>query len=343
MTKITKEKRILFALLATTLALAVAVLGLLASDVYLHRRLSTSGGLNVWGYRGPTVGQKKSGERRIAVVGGSTAFGYGVRWQDAFPTYLQELLNARVSAMGQTATVVNLAYNNEGAHSFQFTLKDYAYLDYDAVVFYSGYNDLGLNLSVYRRTSPIYRLTGYMPILPLVLREKAMVISYGGNLDAAYRKQKNVYRPNVAQRTTATALAAVADAMHSIDRPQNSEGEEPDPLAIAEGAPCGPKWAHYCGGMYVAMKYALDRQKRVLMVTQPRSLERPGPHMEQQQRLAAFLQSRFPGNPLLRFADLSDAVNLADTTVCYDGVHLKPEGNRVIAERLVEPVLGMIR
>lgn len=343
MTAITKKKRILFAMAATTLALVLSVAGLLALDVYEHHKLSTSGGLNVWGYRGPTVGRKKAGERRIVVVGGSTAFGYGVTWQQAFPAYLQDLVNAKEAGTGKPVTIVNLAYNNEGAHSFQFTLKDYAYLDYDAVIFYSGYNDLGANLSVYRRTSPIYRLTGYMPILPLVLREKSMVIRYGGNLDAAYRNGRNVYRPNVAQRATATTLASVADVMYSFDRPQNSEGEELDPATLADGAPCGPKWAHYCGSMYIAMKYALDRNTRVLMVTQPRSRERPGDHMEQQERLVAFLQSRFPGNPLLRFTSLIDAVNLADPAICYDGLHLKPEGNRVIAERLVEPVLEMIR
>ena len=89
MTTITRKKRVLFALLAITLALVVAISALLALDIYAHHRLSTSGGLNVWGYRGPTVGRKKSGERRVVVVGGSTAFGYGVTWPQAFPTYLQ--------------------------------------------------------------------------------------------------------------------------------------------------------------------------------------------------------------------------------------------------------------
>ena len=39
-------------------------------------------------------------------------------------------------------TVVNLAYNNEGAYSFTFTMKDYGYLDHDLVCLYEGYNDL---------------------------------------------------------------------------------------------------------------------------------------------------------------------------------------------------------
>ena len=37
---------------------------------------------------------------------------------------------------------MNLAYNNEGAYSFRFTLGDYLYLDYDLAILYEGYNDL---------------------------------------------------------------------------------------------------------------------------------------------------------------------------------------------------------
>lgn len=340
---LSRRKYAVFALMTMALTTVVGVGTLLAVDVYLHGKLATAGGLNVWGYRGPSVGRKQPRETRVAVIGGSTAFGYGVRWHEAFPAYLQDLLNNRLQAEGRTVSVVNLAYNNEGAHSLQFTLQDYAYLDFDAVVIYSGYNDLGLNLSVYRRTSAVFRLTGYMPILPLVLREKAMTIRYNGNLDAAYRKEATVYRPNVVQRAAATSMTAVASAMGSLDRPQNSEGAEPDPDVVRAGAECGPRWAHYCGSMLKAITLALAAGKDVLMVSQPRSLERPTHHVDQQAQLVAFLTRRFGSNPRLRFANLMDVVNLADTSICYDGLHLKPEGNRMIAERLLEPVLEMIR
>ena len=44
--------------------------------------------------------------------------------------------------MAPPINVLNLGFNNEGAYSFKYTLKDYDYLDYDEVVLYSGYNDL---------------------------------------------------------------------------------------------------------------------------------------------------------------------------------------------------------
>jgi lysophospholipase L1-like esterase len=336
----TRKKYLLFALAAMALAVAVSVAGLLAVDVYYHHKLSTSAGLNVWGYRGPTVGRKKAGEQRVVVLGESTTFGYGVHWQETIPAYLQELLN-RKSGSGQPVSVVNLGYNNQGAHSYEYTLEDYKYLDYDAVVLYSGYNDLGgPNTSNFRHTSPIFRLTGYFPILPIVLREKSMVILSGGNLELAYRGEKTLFKPTIAQRTAGSALAAVATVSESLDRQLTRAMPVSKGAAAAEGAECGDRWAHYCGSMYTAVKYALDSHKKVMIASQPRMNES---HVDQQQRLVAFLQRHFGNNPSLRFANPGDAVSLTDPAMCYDGMHLTAPGNRVIAEKLAGPVSEMLR
>jgi lysophospholipase L1-like esterase len=337
----TRKKYLLFIFLAVTLAVFVSVAGLLAFDVYYHHKLSTSAGLNIWGYRGPAVGRKKAGERRVVVVGESTAFGYGVQWQDAFPAQLQERLNRQAQSSGQPISVVNLGYNNEGAHSFKFTLEDYEYLHYDAVVFYSGYNDVKtLNHAVFRHTSPIFRLTGYFPIFPIVLREKSMVIMSGGNLELAYRGEKTIFKPTIVQRTAASALAAAATVSESLDRQLTRAMPDPADDATAEGAECGPRWAHYCGGMHAAVKYALEHQKKVMIVTQPYISEG---HIDQQQRLVAFLQHRFGDNPLLRFTNLGETLSLTDPALCYDGMHLTAAGNGLIADRLAGPVSEILR
>ena len=336
-----KTKQVVFALTAVASTVVGSIGCLLALDVYEHHRMAANAGLNIWGYRGLVVGRKKAGERRIVVVGESTAFGYGVHWQESFPVYLQDLLNQQYASAGHPVTVVNLGYNDEGAHSYRFTLVDYAYLDYDAVVFYSGYNDLGKNLNVFRHGSPIFRLTGYMPILPVVLREKAMVITSGGRLEDAYLGKKVVFRPNTVQQVTASALEGLAYAMYSIERPTASEGEQPDPGEIKEGAACGPYWAQYCGAMYEAVKSAVDRHKQVMITIQPRLSKE---HIEEQERLGAFLRRRFDGNPLLHFADLRDAVDFArDASLNVDGMHLTAAGNRVIADKLAKPVSEMFR
>jgi lysophospholipase L1-like esterase len=337
----TKKKKFLFALLAASLSLVVTAGILLAVDVYYHHKMSASGGFNVWGYRGPTVARKKANEQRVIVVGESTTLGYGVHWQEALPAQLETLLNRPAPSSGRRVSVVNLGSNGDGAGAIQFTLKDYAYLDYDLVILYSGYSELaGPNHAAFRHTSPIFRLTGYMPILPLVMREKSMAIMYGGKLEAAYKGEKNVFRPSFGQRTVASVLAAAANLSESLDRQlRNAKPDPADDLAAA-GAECGPRWAHYCGGMYVAVKYALDHRKKVMIATQP--FINAG-HVDQQQHLVAFLQHRFPNRPWLRFANLGDAVSLTDPALCFDGMHLTAAGNRVIAEKLAGPVSEMIR
>jgi hypothetical protein len=150
-----------------------------------------------------------------------------------------------------------------------------------------------------------------------------------------------VFRPSLLQRTTASVLAGMATAMDAMDRPVSAgEGAKPDPDAIKEGAGCGSQWAFYCGEMYAAVKLALDRQKSVLIVTQPRLTDF---HMAQQQRLVGCLTDRFGNaNPRVRFANLSDAVDLKNRALSYDGMQLTASGNRIVAEQLAGPVSGML-
>ena len=164
-----KRRRVLFAVAAIVLATTAGLAALVGVDVYLHGRYEKSAGFNVWGYRGRPVGKKTAGEYRIVVLGGSSAYGYGVSADDAMPAVLQRLLRER--ARSPLFTVVNLGYNNEGAFSFRTTLEDYQWLGYDLVVLYEGYNDMSPvrpNLQVFRHESPMFRLTGYMPIFPII-------------------------------------------------------------------------------------------------------------------------------------------------------------------------------
>ena len=213
MSRLTKA---LFAAITIAMALSLSLGVVLGVDIYLHSRVQNEGSVNVWGYRGPTVGRKEPGEIRVVVLGGSTAFGYGVPWNEAFPYYLEQMLNARAAGRPRY-TVINLGAPAQGAFGFTFDLDDYAYLQYDAAILYEGYNDLGRtdlpnavpprdtpNALLWRRQSPIFRATGYFPVLPLVFREKAMLLTSGGDLDAAYTGRV-VFKPGLATRATATA------------------------------------------------------------------------------------------------------------------------------------------
>ena len=331
----------MFVILSVVMSFIGATAVLLALDLYVHAKFDDYAGTNIWGYRGSVVGTKQDGERRVVVVGGSTAFGYGVTPTEAFPAVLEELLNQDSDQADGKISIVNLAYNNEGAHSFRFTLKDYEYLDYDAVLFYSGYNNLSdLNMSVFRHNSPVFRLTGYLPLLPVVMQEKALSLRYGGDLEAAYLAEKTVFKPNLADRAAATALETATSISDSLERQLTERLPESVFTDLGEEAPSCSYWRRYCGEMAEAVKFVLDRDKLALVVTQPYRSER---HREQQTLLSAFLREQFRGAPKLHFANLGPTLNLFDPEQTWDTLHLTPSGNRQLAQHLVERVRALFQ
>ncbi len=305
----------------------------LGADLYVHRKFDRAAGLNIWGYRGPIVGRKQPGGIRIVVVGGSTALGYGLAWDEAFPHQLEAALN-RSAPADRRYSVVNLGYNNEGAYSFRFTLEDYAYLDYDAAILYEGYNDLSppiKNKQVIRRQSMVFRMTGYFPMLPFIAAEKAMQLRYG-DVRAAYRGDTVVFRPGLVDRTTAMALEGSLAVQKSLDR-QLGGAPAADPASV--GGSCGPVWSFYCESVAAAVDYLRGQGKQALVVTQPLMNDR---HREQQHALQQLLAERYRTDPGVRPVDLGGALSLKDPALCWDGAHLTREGYAVIAESLVQPV-----
>ena len=344
-----RRRRIAFALAAMAGSTLAVFTTLLIVDIYLHGKYQTSAGFNVWGYRGPTVGRKGKTEYRIVMVGGSSAYGYGVKWDQAIPARLEQYLTKAAPA-GRTFKVVNLGYNNEGAYSFAVTLKDYDYLDYDLVCLYEGYNDLGgdprgPNVSVFRHESPVFRLTGYLPIFPIVFKEKAAAMLSGGDPGALYRSEARIaFRPGAAATVTATTLRTVGEMSQALERQLGRVTQEPARHIDAPDATgCKYPWGQYCRSISNAIVFALQRDKQVLFVTQPYEL---GSwlrlrHTEQQREAAAMVARMFPRDPRVHYVNLGDAVDLADPALSFDRMHLTAEGNRRIAEQLVAPVADM--
>ena len=319
---------------------------LLAVDIFIHHRVERYAGVNVWGYRGPSVGKKRTSEHRIVVLGGSTVLGYGVNWDQAFPAQLEANLRA-LSRNGAPVSVVNLGMNAQGVYSFRFTLEDYLYLAYDAAVFYEGYNDLASrdvpNSYVARRDSPIFRLTGYYPIAPIFLREKAMLLRSGGDINAAYRDDKTVFRPGLATRTSASALEAAARIGQTLDeqleRLAKSSAVRGAGVTVKVSDVGCDQWTFYCGAVYDGIQVALAHGKKVLVVTQP--YIHP-PHPEQQAALRSMLRERFGRHRDVGYVDLGRLVDVNDLKMCYDTMHLTPEGNALLASRLVAPIADLM-
>jgi hypothetical protein len=323
------------------LSLVLTVVALGGVDELLRRHYAASFGLNRWGYRGPVVGRKQPGERRVVVVGGSTTFGFGVSTEESLPEHLDRRFEA-LRSPDRWVNVVNLGYPSEGAWSLHFTLDDYAYLDYDVAILYAGYNDLRRpNMRAFRHDSPVFRATGYLPILPLVLGEKARAIRYGGDLVERFGREDPLFSPGLVDQATSGALKAAGEIARGLEHVLGpfSRDRTATHIVLPAGGGCAEPWGHYCEGMRLAVEVARGRGARVLVVSQPYISDT---HVRQQANLAAMLRDRYGRDPRVAYLDLGPAIDLRDRTIAWDGMHLTPSGNAVIAERLVDPVLRLL-
>lgn len=332
-----RRRKLLFAAIALCGVTGLAVAVLLVADVYVHRRTQELGGVNIWGYRGAPVGRKAPGSVRVAMLGGSTTFGWGLPSRESIPAFLERHLREEPGPRRQGASVVNLGAPGQGAFGFLYDLQDFEYLDYDVIVLYGGLNDLGPytargtnNDWLWRRASPIFRATGYFPILPVVLREKAAVLSGGEGAQV-------VFQPDLATRATATAFRAAAEVAGQVDR-QLGHLSAPPPLPVVDSG-CSPAWKGYCGSVKVAVAWALGHDKKVLFVTQPYLSDS---HVDQQANVTAMLQATFGHDRRLRIVNLGRAIDMMDTSLTYDGVHLVARGNDIIARSLLAPLTELM-
>ena len=346
---VSRRRRVVFTLGAILVPFLTVGGALLAVDIHLHTKYQTSAGFNVWGYRGPAAGRKQPGEYRVVVLGGSAAYGYGVGWNQAIPALLEQRL-AAVAPGGRTFRVINLAYNNEGAYSFAFTLRDYAYLNYDLVCLYEGYNDLmgdprAPNVSIFRHESPVFRLTGYLPIFPIVFKEKAAAMLSGGDAGALYRSQeKTVFRPDVATQAAAGVLRTTAEIGQSLERQHGRATPEPlHRIVGVDSTGCKYPWGQYCQSIADGVRTALAADKQVLFISQPYEIGEflHARHMEQQHEAAAMLKRAFGGNPRVGYVNLGGVIDLSNPALSFDRMHLTASGNQQLTEQLVRPVVEM--
>jgi hypothetical protein len=334
------RRKIAFVLAAMLLPIVpiVAAVGITEYRFHNHGRQELFGYVNIRGYRGPVLEGKRPDEFRVAVFGGSTVYGQGVETTQTIPAILEQ----RLRSSGGNVTVANLGYMNDGVYADGLDLADYRYLDYDLAVLYEGYNDLFNvpNLYSFRHRSLIFRLTGYFPMFPLVFAEKAKSLRYRGDLNAAYQGARPVVPANAAARAGAAALEFAA----SLD------SRMADSMRRAEhagGGACG-YWTFYCEHLAENVRIAFDAGADVLVVVQPFL---PGPddrddgpliaslHRSQTSAALAYLRQRYGDDTRLHIVNLGEALDLRDTALRLDNVHLTAGGNAVIAGRLVEPVL----
>lgn len=321
-----------FHLVALALALVIAMTVVIAADIYLHHRLAPYAAVNIWGYRGEVLGRKATNEKRILMIGPSTVFGVGFPPEQALPAQLEQQLQARSAT---PVRVVNLGMPGENAYAYRTNLEDYRYLKPDAVIFYGDSNPIGrVAKVVMRHNSPIFRLTGYYPIIHTVIREKATLMRTGtlGNADAV------VFRPRLTERAGAATLdgaANVADYVLKMIGPLATTPDHPQAATLT----CEAAFSEFCDAMNDAVTYARSLGLPALVVNQP--YETPL-QIRIQQALQDMLRKRHGSDLGVRYLNLGNAVDLTDSALTYDGVHLTPAGNHKMATQLVAPALELL-
>jgi hypothetical protein len=187
-------------------ALVLAVLALAAADLAAHKRVDPLGGLNIRGYRGPIAHQRQPNELRIVFVGGTRAFGWGEPASGTTVAAVRFELTRVLDVPNKPLmpiVAINLGQIGARPDSYTATLARFAYLKPDYIGIFDDLGESGPNRPF--APSGIFALTGYQPMLPLVLREKGAVtrvsavgapLEYlGSALDAADRDLARVAGP----------------------------------------------------------------------------------------------------------------------------------------------------
>jgi lysophospholipase L1-like esterase len=334
------------------LAALVVLAGLAGTDLREHAKF-TDDSLNALGYRGPLLGPKAPGEVRLGVLGGSIAYGYGVATDDALPTQLQ----LQLAQAGKRVTVVNLAGNGDSSVCFSSTVDQYQYLALDAILIYSGDNDLAAGAaerdpaSCVRNRSAIFRATGYMPILFDVLRERYFHLRYA-DINQSILEFDTVA---VDRQTEEATLQRAQDRRLAEQGFQVGLGGVRRTDVQRAGAPAEP--AFQCsmdtaqGGDadtvgYVRQITSLANAELQRGLTVFVGLEPPinQDHCDQQMALRIALQ---PLMDVAQFRLLPAApLNLNDPAIAWDGAHLSEQGNQLLARDLaprIAPLIGADR
>ena len=211
-------------------AIAFAWLAFALLDRRAHLRVQSEFGVNQWGYRDEPRGSKEPGERRVALIGGSSLFEAKLRHPRTLTGNLFIELRAAGARAGQQYSVANLSEPGARADSYAETIRHYAFLDPDVICIFDGY-DMPTHAPLHgRRQSRMFRAVGYLPILPEKLLGQPAWLSDPDE--------------------------GLAELLQ--DRPGTSTDES-----------CASTSADYCGAMAATVRAGLQDSRAVMVVSPP--------------------------------------------------------------------------
>ena len=288
----------------------VAALLTVALDIKAHARVERLGGVNLWGYRGPVMRTKQPREVRVAVVGGSLAFGWGVAASETVAPTIRQLTALALDIRGREAVVVTAA--NLGAlgmpwREYRQRLRRFASLQPDVVCVYLDPDDRSGGVRLPQADSGIARLTGYVPMLPLVLEEKGQRLTIGGTAVAATGRALGAADRWLFARVGADPVAESSSELDVIT------GLVSEALTVASGV--------------------------VIIVPMPLS---PLDTVARLQ-IADSLGSRYAAERRVRIVNLNDVPALEDDGLRLDGRSFSVGGHLVVAQAVTPAVLELLR
>lgn len=298
-----KLKKILFWIIP----IIIAVVILFAIDLALHFHLSDQSGYNVQGFRG-NAGPKNA-DHVIACFGGSTTYGFGVRKNETWPFLLEEQL----SNSEQNVSVLNLGANAQGIYGINYDVDGYDYLNYDIALIYTGYNDLNpheFNDYRFRGSDIFFRLFHYKPIIVVYLRER---------LNLAGKKFKD---------NGSKIIFELDDDTLQHERTRNQFSRElirADSIARLPNATTIQPYQEYLHYLLLTFNKLLEVDKKIYFILPPK-LENSFLRLKSEEVILNYDN--------INFIMMDEFIDMDDKTLCFDGIHLTPKGNNIIAAQL---------
>jgi hypothetical protein len=295
----------------------LAALATIAGDLAAHKRVETLGGLNIRGYRGPVAHQRQPNELRVVFVGGTRAFGWG---EPASGTTVQavrfELSRVldRPNRPLQPIVAINLGQLGGSPESYLPTLEHFSYLAPDYIVIFDDLGDTGPNRPF--DVSGIFTLTGYRPMLPLVLQEKGRVTPsrlLGAPLE--YCGDALAFLDRVLAR-----VAGAQESAHTDGRGARSSGS-------------------YALSMMSAITAAHARARGVVVALGPIDTDAQRRNFEAlDARLGELRDAQW-----LRVVSLSDESDLYDPSLRLDGFSFGASATAVASQAIAPALLQLVR
>jgi hypothetical protein len=319
-------------------ALAIAGALTLALDLREHGRVAPLGGVNEWGYRGPVARQRQQGEIRIAIVGGTRAFGWGVP-ASALVAELRRVIMLTTDRPGadvRPVVVVNLGRLGALPDAYPEIIEHFSSLQPDYICLY---DDLGVRggspTTGTDGTSGIYGLTGYAPALPLVLREKGMIWRLGDvRLGYASAESQRNSKTPIVRRAAGTTLQTLGETLDLADRRLSSL------VSRNQTKQPGRADAAYAEAMLAAVDMAHRHARSgVVVVTSPPDTAEQTANLR---ALEARLDDLSGSTPWLRVVNLRDDPPLSDPALRLDGWNYASAGIARVASRIAPALLSLI-